>query len=163
MSYVVGIDPGLSGAVAFYDRASGALEVADMPTFAVKSGKKTRNELNAVGFAGLFANAGNVAHVFIERVNAMPGQGVVSMFRFGESYGIAQGVVAALRLPISYVTPQKWKATMGLGADKEGARKAIVNLMPQHAGFFARVKDAGRAEAALIAIYGARELQRLAA
>jgi len=91
---------------------------------------------------------------FIEQVAAMRGQGVSSMFRFGETYGATQMAVAAHKIPIQYVTPAKWKSHFRLNRDKGVSRGLATQRFPDCADLFKRVKDDGRAEAALIALYG---------
>ena len=95
-----------------------------------------------------------VAKAIIEQVNAMPGQGVTSMFAFGESFGLAKGVLAGLKIPTSTVTPGKWKKALQLNAGKDGSRAKAAQIWPEHAGEFKRVKDDGKAEACLIAYWG---------
>jgi crossover junction endodeoxyribonuclease RuvC len=85
----------------------------------------------------------------------MPGQGVSSTFKFGVAYGVAQGVIASARIPVYFVSPGKWKRHFGLSADKEEARKRALHRWPGRAELFSRKKDHGRAEAALLALYGA--------
>jgi crossover junction endodeoxyribonuclease RuvC len=99
----------------------------------------------------------------IERVSAMPGQGVVSMFNFGRSYGDVRGVIGAMDIPLHFVTPQKWKKHFGLSSDKDECRLRAIRLFPAVAESFKLKKHDGRAEAALIALYGAEVLMRVAA
>jgi crossover junction endodeoxyribonuclease RuvC len=91
---------------------------------------------------------------YVEQVGAMPGQGVSSMFAFGEAFGLAKGVLAGLGIPLQVVTPARWKRDMRLNTGKDSARAMAAARWPQHAGEFRRVKDDGRAEAALIALWG---------
>ncbi|WP_441232646.1 hypothetical protein [Bradyrhizobium sp. 1200_D9_N1_1] len=97
--------------------------------------------------------------VFLERVNAMPGQGVSSTFKFGRAYGVVLGVIGAAALPLHLVTPAKWKGHLRLSSDKEEARALALRLFPACADHFKRKKDHGRAEAALIARYGAETMR----
>jgi len=90
----------------------------------------------------------------IEQVAAMRGQGVTSMFRFGQSYGATQMAVAAHKIPMQFVTPAKWKSYLGLSRDKGVSRSLASQRFPKQADLFKRVKDDGRAEAALLALYG---------
>jgi crossover junction endodeoxyribonuclease RuvC len=90
------------------------------------------------------------AHVVIERVGAMPGQGVTSMFNFGYGAGVIEGICAALFIPYFHVLPQTWKRQMGIGADKTACREMAQKLWPGAADRFKRVKDDGRADAALL-------------
>src|SRR5262249_28456239 len=91
------------------------------------------------------------SHAVVEQVGARPGQGVTSMFRFGHSCGVARGVLASQRVPVTLVAPTRWKRHFGLGADKEESRALALRLFPASAEPFARKKDHGRAEAALLA------------
>jgi hypothetical protein len=143
---ILGIDPGLTGAIAFYYLDSpGGIVVYDIP---VADGEVDTDTLAATikGLAPTMA--------VIERVGAMPGQGVSSTFKFGTVYGALRAVVSVLQIPQHLVTPAKWKAHFRLSKDKEEARARALQLWPG-AGYFARKKDHGRAEAALIALYGA--------
>jgi crossover junction endodeoxyribonuclease RuvC len=153
MKLVVGIDPGLSGAIAFFDPTSGELEVVDMPVLA--SGTGGKKVVNEDGLAGIFdKKSPHIRHVFLEQVGAMPGQGVTSMFSFGTTYGVIRGVLASHFLRRTMVTPQKWKKALGVPAAKDGARARASQLLPTHGSLWSRVKDDGRAEASLIAYYG---------
>lgn len=148
-SKVIGIDPGFSGALAFYD---GKLQNAvDMPCH----GEGTKRGIDCARLAELIREFDPQA-VFLERVHAMPGQGVASMFRFGESFGAVRGVVGALQITIYLITPQKWKKALGLPKEKEAARRKATEMFPKQAAIFARKMDGGRAEAALLAWYGSR-------
>ncbi len=91
---------------------------------------------------------------YIEQVGAMPGQGVSSMFAFGEAFGLAKGVLAGLGIPVQSVPPARWKRALGLNSGKDAARAKAAATWPQQAGEFKRVKDDGKAEAALIALWG---------
>lgn len=154
---ILGIDPGLSGAIALYTQAD--LVVGDIPTHELKRGGKTKREVDLHKLAAMIADcAVYQPTVWIEQVGAMPGQGVSSVFAFGKVYGIILGICAANGLVIERVTPQVWKKAMGLQtAAKDAARARASALLPAHAEKWRRVKDDGRAEAALIAIYGARQ------
>lgn len=145
---ILGIDPGLSGAFALLD--DGALSlVDDLPTM----GTKTARQINGAQLAATLSPLPiNVA--VVELVGAMPGQGVSSMFRFGHAVGQVLGILQALKIPLVRVTPGVWKRSFGLGAEKDASRARAINLFPQHHASFARVKDDGRAEAALIALWG---------
>ena len=160
MKLIVAIDPGLSGAVAFLDADLG-LEVFDMPVHKLKRNGKTKREVDRYELARIIDAHAPISHAFVEQVGAMPGQGVSSMFQFGRSLGIVEGVLAANFVPTDYVTPRKWRSALGVRAGKDGSRARASELMPRHAGQWTRVKDDGRAEAALIALFGARELGRI--
>lgn len=148
----LGIDPGLSGALAFYDFPSGVLVVIDMPTVEVTRNGKNKREVSPALVADAIAGKG-VTHAFMERVSAMPGQGVSSMFSFGRSSGVLEGVLAAYEVPTTLVTPQSWMKEMGVRAGKDGSRERAMQLFPQYSTLFARKKDDGRSDAALIAAY----------
>jgi crossover junction endodeoxyribonuclease RuvC len=143
----MGIDPGISGAVAFYfpDQRAG-ISAYDVPIV----GK----EINASALFDLIHQYAPDLAV-IEIVHSMPKQGVASSFNFGMSYGIAKGVVGSLHIPTINVAPTKWKKHFGLTADKEQARALAISTWP-FSEHFRRKKDNGRAEAALLALYGAR-------
>ena len=143
---ILGVDPGISGAIAFYfPNNHDRIATEDMPIAA--------GDVDAVSLANrLMIMAPTLA--IVERVNAMPGQGVSSMFRFGRSFGTAIGVIGALKVPLMFVAPSKWKAHFRLSADKEEARALALRLFPSCAEQFQRKRDHGRAEAALIARFG---------
>jgi crossover junction endodeoxyribonuclease RuvC len=146
VTHYIGIDPGLTGAVAIVDRRGDLIDVYDMPVVA--------GQVNAVELAQSFDTfPADEQIVAIERVASRPGQGVAGVFRFGVSYGIVVGVVGALGHRTLHPTPSKWKADMGLNADKERSRKAAIDRWPKRADFFKRKKDDGRAEAALLALW----------
>lgn len=148
---VIGIDPGNEGAIAVLEGGR-LLEVFDMPLMA--NGKK--RQVNAAALSGLLEKATFDfldTEVAVEKVGAMPGQGVTSMFNFGMGYGVIQGVVAAMCVPMHLVTPQSWKKRAGLiGKEKDQARTLAQQLYPDAP--LARKKDVGRADAILIARYG---------
>lgn len=161
----LGIDPGLTGALALVTPDKELVQVWDMPVQAKTHGKG--NELDAYRLADIFdeciglANeAGERLVVILERVNAMPGQGVSSMFSFGMSYGEVRGAAKAMGLGVKYVTPQKWKRQAGLvKKPKEAALGLVIETWPDRRDLFARKKDVGRADAALIALYGKVEVE----
>lgn len=145
---VLAIDPGASGACVFYfpDEAPGRIAVHDMPV--------ADGQVSCVHLASLVRQYGPTEAI-VELVGARPGQGVSSMFRFGASVGAVYGVLGALAIPYSQVTPGKWKRRLALGADKEEARALALRTFPAVADRFARKRDHGRAEAALLAYYAA--------
>jgi crossover junction endodeoxyribonuclease RuvC len=151
---ILGVDPGLSGALAFLNGK--ALIIHDMPTLKAGTGsKRIVDEDELARIIDDMNGPGMVSHAYIEKVGAMPGQGVTSMFSFGTSYGLVRMAVAANFIPRTYPTPKEWKKALGVPASKDGARLRASQLMPQHAHMWQRAKDDGRAEAALIAYYGA--------
>jgi crossover junction endodeoxyribonuclease RuvC len=161
---ILGVDPGLSGALALLQvNPNGVLRllsVADMPLVAVKKSTKTQNEINLPLLSVLVAPpmAELPARAVIELVHAMPGQGVVSMFRFGQALGAVSGVCAALGIPTTFMPPREWqRAVRHTGrADKSASRLLASELYPEKAHLFSRVKDDGRAEAVLIATAAAK-------
>ena len=148
----IGIDPGFSGAIAFLWPDEMQVEVFDMPVLKNTQGKTVLNlhELHSI----LTPEDDDMHVAYIEQVGAMRGQGVSSMFRFGESYGATQMGVIAHKIPMRLVAPAKWKAHFGLSKDKGVSRGLAAQCFPNQAKMFSRVKDDGRAEAALIALYG---------
>lgn len=148
---IMGVDPGSSGAIAFYyPDYPQRVAVYDTPTV----GK----EVNCPALLQLIQiHAPELA--IVELVHAMPKQGVSSVFSFGLSYGMARGVIAAALVPSFLVSPTKWKKHFALDADKEKARALAISKWPECA-HFARKKDHGRAEAALLALYGYQVVAR---
>ena len=149
----IGIDPGLTGAIAKVQ--GGNIEVWDMPTLELRS----KRFVNAPMLADLISSINWQANpqkceVILERVSARPGQGVTSMFSFGTSCGIIQGIIAALHLPLTLVSPQEWRKKMGVPKGKDGSRQRVLELRPDLASRFSRKKDHGRADAVLMALYG---------
>lgn len=146
----IGIDPGITGAVAILADDLSLVDLFDMPIMALSKGK---NQVNASGLATILKVDSQPSTAYLEAVSAMPGQGVSSMFSFGTSYGIVQGVLAALSIPVVLVRPQVWKTRAGLkGKDKDMARTLAIRLYPT--ADLSRRKDIGRADALLIARYG---------
>lgn len=141
----IGVDPGLSGAIALLNEHGHLIDVYDMPV----AGGAVSAQLLAD--AENWAESSTYGTVVIEDVHAMPKQGVTSSFGFGRSKGVVEGVFAAARRPIVYVAPSAWKRDLRLSKDKGASRQRALELWPSHAAKFARVKDDGRAEAALIA------------
>ena len=151
---IVGIDPGFLGAVAFL--GPDGIEVHDMPVYKAPRGKTELN-LHALGRLLIPRSEGrNIA--VIEQVAAMAKQGVSSVFRFGQGYGAVQMAVTGHGYEIHYVPPGVWKKYFGLSSDKGVSRSLACQRFPTIAQQFARVKDDGRAEAALIALYGAEKI-----
>lgn len=152
---IIGIDPGISGAIAMLRDNGVLIDVVDMPVTAKTRGKG--NQVNAVLLGdylrSVIKNRDETLRVAIEAVGAMPGQGVTSMFGFGRSMGVIEGAVAAFSLPVEYVTPQRWKKLHGLvGKDKDASRTLVLQKYPNHSGSFSRKKDNGRADAVLIGL-----------
>jgi crossover junction endodeoxyribonuclease RuvC len=155
---VAGIDPGLTGAIAVIDDA-GEVAVFDMPTLALARGGKSKREIDAHGLVDILSQ--RISHCFVEQVNSMPGQGVSSVFAFGKAYGLVLGILAATRTPMTLVTPRVWKAATRTPSAKDGARARAraSQVLPQAAHLWPLRKHDGRAEAALLAHYGLRQLK----
>lgn len=158
MRLVLGIDPGLSGAMALLDpRGSGELlDAWDLPVLAV--GRKRELDEQAINRQLRSLRDQHPILAVIEDVHAMPKQGVSSSFRFGYGYGVLRGALAALEIPYELVTPQRWKRSVltGLPKEKDAARAFVRRRWPEKADVFARVKDHGRADATCIALWAAR-------
>jgi crossover junction endodeoxyribonuclease RuvC len=149
---IYGIDPGYTGAITLYWPATGDIEIHDMPTLTNPKGKAV---LDMHGILQILEPEGDGQRIaFIEQVSAMPGQGVSSVFRFGEQFGALQMALAATKTPTHYVTPAVWKRHFGLTRDKGVSRGLAMQRFPAYADKFKRVKDDGRAESTLIALYG---------
>lgn len=147
---IAGIDPGQTGAIAFYDTdEQRVLEVFDMPTMARLHGKG--QEVNSGELSSILRDYWP-ARVHLEAVSAMPKQGVSSTFRFAEGFGAIKGVLGALVIPYFLYTPHKWKQGHGLSKkDKDAARTLAINRHPEIADQLSRKKDCGRADAILLA------------
>lgn len=152
---ILGVDPGASGALVILDTEKNTLSVFDMPTVEIKRGKRNIRQVSAQLIVDILSPF-TVDHAYVERVGAMPGQGVSSMFAFGRAAGVVEGVLAALRIPTTYVTPQEWQKAMRVVGGKDGSRNRASQLWPGQSTHFARVKDDGRSDAALIAAFGAK-------
>jgi crossover junction endodeoxyribonuclease RuvC len=154
---IIGIDPGASGALAFYDVEEAYLWVYDMPVNEIVRNGKKKREVSAAGIADIIRariDQQPQVRAFFERVGAMPGQGVTSMFAFGRSAGIVEGVLAAMRVPIDIVTPQAWQKATGSRDGKDGARLRAQQLFPAFTEYFGLKKHDGRADASLLCVYG---------
>ena len=128
---ILGIDPGLSGAIAVLENKK-VLSMFDMPV--MSEGKKNKKQLNSAQLVNIIKNNTNDNEekaVVVEQVNAMPGQGVTSMFNFGQTFGAIKGVCAALGLPIFFVRPSKWKKYFELlNASKDSSRTKVIEMYP---------------------------------
>lgn len=154
MKTILGIDPGLSGALAFYD--GDELIVYDVPTLNIERNGKNKRQILVPALVSLI-DLNRPAHAYLELVGAMPGQGVSSMFQMGRGFGQIEGILMSLRIPVTYVTPQKWKKDLSVPKDKDGARMRASQLMPNFAHNWDLKKHDGRAEAALIALWGFKQ------
>ena len=153
---IVGIDPGISGALCFLSNGN-VIDVIDMPTMA--EGKKNKKQVNGRQIFNEILNiknsfAGHKINVVVEQVSAMPGQGVTSMFNFGQSFGVIKGICSAMELPIFYVRPAKWKKYFNLiNAEKDASRTKVIEMFPKISQKLSRKKDNNKADAILIAKY----------
>jgi hypothetical protein len=146
VSCICGIDPGLSGAIAFYFPVTPDRVMAeDLPV--------AGGAIDCASLAERIAQMSPTLAV-VERVGAMPRQGVASTFKFGAAYGCLHGILAALQIRTVLVTPQVWKKHFRLDSDKEKPRALALRTFAKSPQHFARKKDDGRAEAALLAVYG---------
>lgn len=146
---LIGVDPGASGAIVLLEDGV-PVEWTVMPV--MKVGSATR--VNASALADFFAGA-HAEHAYVEQVGAMPGQGVSSMFNFGHSCGTVMGVLGAMAIPHTLVTPQAWKKAAGLiGTDKDAARARAIQLWPDWRELDKKGAGQALADAALIARYG---------
>jgi crossover junction endodeoxyribonuclease RuvC len=145
---IVGIDPGAKGAIALIEGDS--LIVRDMPTV---TNKKGNPRVDPAAFGAILREF-NPSHVWVEDVHSMPKQGVASTFAFGVAVGFAQGIPLALGFPMTVIGPAQWKSAMRCSADKNATRARASQLLPKHAHQWPLAKHDGRAEAALIALYG---------
>ena len=151
---IFGIDPGLGGAISVLENKK-VIEVFDMPTMI--DGKKNKRQVNGAQVTNIIKerlNGDEEIIVVVEHVNAMPGQGVTSMFNFGQSFGVIKGICAALSLPIYFVRPMKWKKHFNLiKTNKDAGRTKAIEVYPEISSKLSRKKDSNKADAILIARY----------
>ena len=153
---IIGIDPGISGSICFLEDGR-ILDVLEMPTMA--EGKKNKKQVNGSQIYNEILNKINKiqkqdVRVVIEQVSAMPGQGVTSMFNFGQSFGILKGICSAMQLPMYFVRPAKWKKYFGLiNSEKDASRTKAIEMFPYFSSYLSKKKDANKADAILIAYF----------
>ena len=151
---IIGIDPGLSGAIAILDGLK-IFDMFDMPI--MSEGKKNKNQLNSAQLVNIINKhvlRKENTFVIVEQVSAMPGQGVTSMFNFGQTFGSIKGICAALGLPIFYVRPAKWKKHFELiNSSKDASRTKVIEMYPSISSRLTKKKDVNKADAILIARY----------
>ena len=149
---IIGIDPGLSGAIAIL-KDSKVLNLFDMPV--MSEGKKNKRQLNSAQLVNIIkenTDKNDEIAVVVEQVNAMPGQGVTSMFNFGQTFGAIKGISAALNLPIYFVRPSKWKKHFDLiNSSKDASRTKAIEMYPSMAENLSKKKDVNKSDAILIA------------
>ena len=153
---ILGIDPGVSGAISVLENKK-VIEVFEMPTMI--DGKKNKKQVNGSQVSNIIKEKINSTKekeiiVVVEHVNAMPGQGVTSMFNFGQSFGVIKGICSALSLPIYFVRPSKWKKHFNLiKTNKDASRTKAIEIYPEISSNLSRKKDSNKADAILIARY----------
>jgi len=156
--YILGIDSGLRGGLALYSEDE--LLTFPMPIIVgkkLKNGKKLKDSIDIVELAKMVDSwAKDIKFAIIEQVHAMPSQGVTSMFNFGRVYGLLEMVVCANFIPLRYVTPQTWKKSLQVPAKKNLARSRATELFPAYSNQWRKAKEDGKAEAAMIALYGSK-------
>ena len=153
---IIGIDPGISGAICFFDNGK-ILDVIEMPT--MNEGKKNKRQVNGAQIYNEISKRMNKTHnddvrVVVEQVSAMPGQGVTSMFNFGQSFGIIKGICSAMQLPLYFVRPTKWKKYFNLiKSEKDASRTRAIEIFPYFSSQLSKKKDSNKADAILIASF----------
>mgnify|MGYP001200596596 CR=1 len=153
---IIGIDPGISGSICFFEDGK-ILEVIEMPT--MTEGKKNKRQVNGSQiYNEILKRVENVekqsVRVIIEQVSAMPGQGVTSMFNFGQSFGILKGICSAMQIPMYFVRPAKWKKYFGLiNSQKDASRTRAIEMFPYYSSHLSKKKDSNKADAILIASF----------
>lgn len=159
---IIGVDPGVGGAIARLDDATNSLEIFDMPVYTITVGGTKKRRLNLHRLADMLTEwtMADLSIAVIEDVHALPKQGVASSFSFGRSFGATEMALVACNLPVHYVAPPVWKRILRVPADKDAARKRASELLPRHAHMWPNRTHDGRAEAALLAYYGSQFLIR---
>ena len=153
---IIGIDPGISGSICFFEDGK-ILDVIEMPTMA--EGKKNKKQVNGSQIYNEILKRttkikNNEIRIVIEQVSAMPGQGVTSMFNFGQSFGILKGICSAMQLPMYFVRPAKWKKYFNLiNSEKDASRTRAIEVFPYFSSQLSRKKDSNKADAILIASF----------
>ena len=153
---IIGIDPGISGSICFFQDGK-IIDVVEMPT--MTEGKKNKKQVNGSQIFNEISDRirkldKKDIKVIIEQVSAMPGQGVTSMFNFGQSFGILKGICSAMQLPMYFVRPAKWKKYFNLiNSEKDASRTRAIEVFPYFSGQLSRKKDSNKADAILIASF----------
>ena len=153
---IIGIDPGISGSICFFQDGK-IVDVVEMPTMI--EGKKNKKQVNGSQIFNEISEKikkldKNEIKVVIEQVSAMPGQGVTSMFNFGQSFGILKGICSAMQLPMYFVRPAKWKKYFNLiNSEKDASRTRAIEIFPYFSSQLSRKKDSNKADAILIASF----------
>ena len=153
---IIGIDPGISGSICFFEDGK-ILDVIEMPT--MNEGKKNKRQVNGAQIYNEITDRINKlrkqdVRVVVEQVSAMPGQGVTSMFNFGQSFGILKGICSAMQLPMYFVRPAKWKKYFNLiNSEKDASRTRAIEIFPYFSSQLSKKKDSNKADAILIASF----------
>src|SRR6056300_288004 len=153
---IIGIDPGLSGSICFFENGK-ILDVVEMPTMI--KGKKNKKQVNGSQiYNEILKRISNLdksdVKVVIGQVSAMPGQGVTSMFNFGQSFGILKGICSAMQLPVYFVRPAKWKKYFNLiNSEKDASRTRAIEIFPYFSSQLSKKKDSNKADAILISSF----------
>ena len=153
---IIGIDPGISGSICFFQEGK-IIDVIEMPTMI--DGKKNKKQVNGAQIYNEISKRISIRdkeniRVVIEQVSAMPGQGVTSMFNFGQSFGILKGICSAMQLPMYFVRPTKWKKYFNLiNSEKDASRTRAIEIFPYFSSQLSRKKDSNKADAILIASF----------
>ena len=153
---VIGIDPGISGSICFLHDGR-IIDVLEMPT--MTEGKKNKRQVNGAQIYNeiikrIIKKEKHNIRVVIEQVSAMPGQGVTSMFNFGQSFGILKGICSAMQLPMYFIRPAKWKKYFSLiNSEKDASRTKAIEMFPSFSSQLSKKKDSNKADAILIASF----------
>ena len=153
---IIGIDPGISGSICFFEDGK-IIDVVDMPT--MTEGKKNKKQVNGSQIYNEISKRiskfeNHEIRVIIEQVSAMPGQGVTSMFNFGQSFGILKGICSSMQLPMYFVRPAKWKKYFNLlNSQKDASRTKAIEIFPYFSHRLSKKKDSNKADAILISSF----------
>ena len=153
---IIGIDPGITGSICFFEDRK-IIDVVEMPNMA--EGKKNKRQVNGAQiYHEISKRIKNLEKkdikVIIEQVAAMPGQGVTSMFNFGQSFGVLKGICAAMQIPMYFVRPAKWKKYFNLiNSEKDASRTKAIEIFPHFSAQLSRKKDSNKADAILISSF----------
>ena len=153
---IIGIDPAITGSICFFEDGK-IIDVVEMPNMA--EGKKNKRQVNGAQiYHEISKRIKNLEKkdikVIIEQVAAMPGQGVTSMFNFGQSFGVLKGICAAMQIPMYFVRPAKWKKYFNLiNSEKDASRTKAIEIFPHFSAQLSRKKDSNKADAILISSF----------
>ena len=154
--FIIGIDPGISGAICFFEQGE-VKDIIEMPSMA--DGKKNKRQINGPQIfneieSRIKDKSKTNISVVVEQVSAMPGQGVTSMFNFGQSFGVVKGICSAMQLSMHFVRPAKWKKYFGLiKSEKDASRTKVIEIFPYISSKLSKKKDSNKADAVLIASF----------